>query len=90
MNALIDAKTAIQIARKSATEMLNASPFDVEEIERESYSGHDAWTITLSFIKEQERGREHALGAIKPYDPLHYKRLLIDSQTGETLAIKMR
>jgi hypothetical protein len=84
---MIDAKQAVQVARGKALEMLNQASPNLEEIERESYKGHDVWNITLSF------GRD--LNQLPPFarlatDPLQYKRFLIDVQTGELLAMKLR
>lgn len=45
---MIDAKQAVQIAKEKAADMLNHAPFNLEEIERESYKDREVWSITLS------------------------------------------
>ena len=49
---MIEVKEAVQIAKAKAAEMLNEGPTSLEEIERESYHGRDAWMITLGFYSE--------------------------------------
>jgi Peptidase propeptide and YPEB domain len=84
---MIDAKQAVQIAKEKATEMLGQMLPNLEEIERDSYKDRDVWSITLSFPRD--------LDQVAPFlklsaDPLQYKRFLIDVQTGELLAMKLR
>lgn len=79
---MIDAKQAVQIAKQKAVEMLNQSPINLEELERETYKGRDVWSITLSFQREP---------SIFPLgEPREYKRFLIDAETGELVAMKIR
>ena len=84
---MIKAKDAVEIAKQRAADMLGQGEFNLEEIERESYKGRDVWNITLSFPRDLKQvspiGR---LGA----DPLQYKRFLIDVETGELVAMKLR
>jgi hypothetical protein len=84
---MIDVKQAIQIAKVNAAEMLNQRSSNLEEIERESYHNRDVWSITLSVPRNMDQlpgpGRLSA-------DPLQYKRFLIDAETGELLAMKLR
>jgi hypothetical protein len=84
---MIDAKQAVQVAKEKAAEMLSQGPSSLEEIERESYKGRDVWSITLSFPRDLT-----ALPAITKLttDALQYKRFLVDVQTGELLAMKLR
>jgi hypothetical protein len=84
---MIDAKQAVQIAKDKAAEILGCGPGKLEEIERESYKDRDVWSITLSFVRDLER-----LGPIVQLtaEPLEYKRFLIDSETGDLVAIKLR
>ncbi len=84
---MIDAKQAVVAAKHHAAAMLEQHRSNVEEIERDSYKGHDVWTITLSFPRN--------LDFISPTlqfaaDPLQYKKFLIDFETGELVAIKLR
>ena len=67
--------------------MLGDSAFNLEEIERDSYKGSEVWSITLSFPKD--------LSSLSPVsrlatNPLEYKRILIDGETGDLLAIRLR
>jgi hypothetical protein len=84
---MIDAKRGIEVAKEKAAEMLGQGSRTLEEIERESYKGRDVWSITLSFPRD--------LGQVAPFlkltaDALQYKRFLIDVETGELLAMKLR
>jgi len=80
---MIDVKEAVGLATAKAQEMLGTTG-SLEEIEREVYKGRDAWSITLGF---QSTPYSHwAAGGFG----LNYKRFLIDSETGELLAMKLR
>ena len=83
---MIDAKEAITIAKSKAAEMLSQGSLSLEELEREVYNGRDVWSITLSYPRD--------LGAAayisRAADPLQYKRFLIDVETGDLLAMKIR
>lgn len=84
---MIDAKEAVQIAKQRAADMLSQTQSSLEEIERDLYKSRDVWSITLSFPRDLDQISTLArLGA----DPLQYKRFLIDSETGELVAIKLR
>jgi hypothetical protein len=84
---MIDVKEAVQIAKGRAAEMLGPSSFGLEEIEREGYKGHEVWSITLSYPRDLSE-LPHILRVGTP--PLHYKRFLIDGETGELVAMKIR
>jgi hypothetical protein len=86
---MVDVKQAIEIAKQKASEMLNQNPaaVNLEEIERESYNGRDVWSITLSFPRNLQS--VSAIGRIGA-DPLQYKRFLIDAESGEFVALKLR
>ena len=84
---MIDAKQAILIAKAKAAEVLGEGSTTVEEIERESYKGHDAWSITLSYPKDFNN---LPMMARFSKDQLQYKRFLIDIETEELLAVKIR
>ncbi len=84
---MIDAKQAIQIAQQRAADMLSRSDLNLEEIGRDSYRDREVWDITLSFPRDLERLPPIVrLGA----NPLQYKRFLIDVETGELVAMKLR
>lgn len=80
---MIDAKQAVQIAKEKAVEMLNQTPINLEELERDSYKGRDVWSITLSFPREQPNSWRF-------FPEPQCKRFLIDSETGELVAMKLR
>jgi hypothetical protein len=84
---MIDAKRAVQIAKEKAAELLNQTSSNPEEIERDSYKDREVWSITLSLPREMN---ELAPLAQLAADPLQYKRFLIDVETGELVAIKVR
>ena len=73
---MIDVKQAVQIAKEKAVEMLEKGSSNLEEVERDTYKGKDIWSITLSVARD--------------VDPLQYKRFLIDAETGELLAMRLR
>jgi hypothetical protein len=86
---MIEVKQAVQIAKERAADMLNQASFNLEEIERDSYRGREVWSITLSlprFAKQPSLSPFAELTA----DPLQYKRFLIDVETGELVAMKLR
>jgi hypothetical protein len=82
---MIDMKQAVQIAKEKALEMLG-TPANLEEIDRETYRFADVWSITLSLPQYVRSSSPIAQLA----DPLQYKRFLIDAETGELIAIKLR
>jgi|HubBroStandDraft_4_1064222.scaffolds.fasta_scaffold737484_2 hypothetical protein len=87
---MIDAKVAIYIAKQKAAEVLDQSASRVEEIERDSYKGRDVWSITLSFPRDPNQPGTAAQYLAQLSDPLQYKRFLIDVDTEELLAVKIR
>jgi hypothetical protein len=84
---MIDPKRAIQIAKEKATELLNQTSSNLEEIERGSYKDREVWSITLSVPRDMSQLPAFAQLAA---DPLQYKRFLIDVETGELVAMKVR
>jgi hypothetical protein len=83
---MIDAKQAVQIVKEKAAEILN-EPSSLEEIERGSYKGREVCSITLGLPRD--------LTPLLPFaqlsaDPVRYRRFLIDVETGELVAMKMR
>lgn len=84
---MIDVKQAIQIAKETAAEMLEKGSFSVEEIERDFYKSRDVWSITLSTPRNLD---QFPVMARLAANPLEYKRFLIDAETGELVAMKLR
>ena len=83
---MIDVKKAVLIAKQNAAEILDQSRTNLEEIEKDEYKGREIWSITLSYLRDPVPGNVVARFA----DPLHYKRFLIDSETGDLHAIQLR
>ena len=83
---MIDVKKAVAIAKQQAAEILDQPRTTLEEIETDEYRGGLVWSITLSYPRDQVQGSVVARFA----DPLHYKRFLIDSETGDLHAIQLR
>lgn len=84
---MIDAKKAVASAMHNAAEILGQSKSSLEEIERETYKGREAWAITLGVPRNLD-----LLSAIAQIgaDPIQYKRFLIDAETGEMLGMIIR
>lgn len=88
---MIDAKQAVHLAREIAIDMLSQLPNNLEEIEREKYQGREIWNITLSFPKKpEELAPLSAFASLGRPPDMNYKRVLVDAETGEFVAIKMR
>jgi hypothetical protein len=84
---MIDAKQAVQIAKQRAADVLGQGSVTLEEIERETHKDREVWGITLSFPRDlSQLPPIAAIGA----DPLQYKRFLIDVETGDLVAIRLR
>jgi hypothetical protein len=84
---MIDAKQAVNTAKQRAIDWLGTGISNLEEIELEKYKDREVWSITLSAPRD--------LTVLSPLaqigaDPLQYKRFLIDAQTGELVAMKLR
>jgi hypothetical protein len=85
---MLDVKQAVETAKHRAMEILGKTAWQLEEIERDLYKGRDVWDITLSF-------RRDPLPLANPFaqfrpDELDYKRFLIDAESGELVAMKLR
>jgi hypothetical protein len=86
---MIEAKQAVVLAKAKAVEMLGAASasLSLEEIERETYKDRDVWSITLGIPRDFSH-----LSTISQIaaDPVQYKRILIDVDSGDFLAMKIR
>jgi hypothetical protein len=93
VDRVIDVKQAVQIAKEKAAELLGSGAPGLEEIERDSYKDREVWSVTLSFPKDAARlrglDRIANLSGLS-IDPFEYKRFLIDAETGDLTAIKLR
>jgi hypothetical protein len=83
---MIDVKAAVQVARSYAMEVLGEFKPTVEEIDREEYKARDVWKITLGFPSDVY----HAGRASPGLPSKEYKSFLIDAETGQPLAMKIR
>ena len=91
---MIDAKQAVQIAKEKAADMLQQPGSSLEEIERDSYKNREVWSITLGLPLDTEQWTSGAklsnfFGQVASV-PLKYRRFLIDAETGEFVAMKLR
>jgi len=84
---MIDVKQAVQIAKEKAQELLSSSTPSLEEIERESYQGREVWSITLGFLRDPDKFSGIVGLAMGRFE---YKRFLIDAESGELVALKLR
>jgi hypothetical protein len=84
---MIDFSQAIKIARQAALDVLGATSTSVEEVERHVYRKRDVWAITLGVPRDVSN-----LSAVARLtaSPVEYKRFLVDAETGDFLAMKLR
>lgn len=75
---MISWKQAVESAREAAKDMLPYSEYTVEELEKEEYRGREVWSITLG------------MPSMGPGYRRDYKRFLVDSETGEFVAMQLR
>lgn len=85
---MVSAQEATSRAHGYARELLGDNEYTLEEIEHDTYKGPSVWRITLGFPKRRTTAPEliRALGAALP---LEYKTILVDSNTGEPIALKL-
>lgn len=84
---MIKVQDAVGIAKAKAVEILGVTSASLEEIERETYKDRDVWSITLGVPRDVTQLSTFAqLSA----DPVQYKRFLIDVESGELLAMRIR
>jgi hypothetical protein len=84
---MINVQKAVQIAQEQARQVLGELHTNLEEIERETHNGREVWSITLSFPRHLDQLSPLARFSA---DTLKYKRFLIDIESGELVAIKIR
>ena len=82
---MISNKEAVNKAKEFAAQLLDAQKLSLEEIELDNHNGKDVWNITLGFPHPF-----NPMGALFPSDPIQLKRFLIDAETGELVAMKLR
>jgi hypothetical protein len=81
---MIDVKQAVESAKQYAFEILGSGTSTVEEVERDEYKNRQVWQITLGFPTSQYSAYP------VPHSVKDYKSFLVDVETGETLAMKIR
>ena len=84
---MIDAKQAVLRAKEEASTFFRGLPANLEEIQRESYQGHEVWSITLSLARDPEAPFSFTRMSV---DLSGFKRFLIDVETGELMAMLIR
>lgn len=85
---MLDVKQAVKVAKEKAEEMLEQEPIQLEEVEREEYKGKDVWSITLSFPLTGRKSNVAISSSRRPN--VDYKRFLIDVESGDLVAMKLR
>lgn len=89
---MLDFKQASTAALAKAMEMFgDVGQLTVEEAERETYQGRDVWSITVGFPSRRTNSMQAAVAVMSPARTiLEYKRFLIDAESGEFVALKIR
>ena len=82
---MISMKQAVETAKRAAGEILGETVTGLDEIERQSYPTGEVWSITLSLPP-----KTFETHFVSMTGPVQYKRFLIDVETGELVAMKMR
>ena len=86
---MISNKDAVTKANECALELLGAQDVSLEEIELEEQEGKKLWSITLGFPQRLNEVK-NIFGAGILSDPIQLKRFLIDAETGEFVAMRLR
>ena len=87
---MIDVKQAVKLAKAKAAEILEEDSSNLEELERETYNGREVWSITLSLPNKLKMLGPFATLSQHYAHSLSFKRFLIDVETGELAAVKIR
>jgi hypothetical protein len=80
---MIGVKQAVESAKQYAFEILGDAQSTVEEVDRDEYKNRPVWQITLGFT------RAYSAYPV-PHSVRDYKSFLVDAETGETMAMKIR
>lgn len=86
---MVTAQEAFTRASEYARELLGDMPYSLEEVEQDSYKGRQVWRITLGFPKRRPVAAPELIRALGVSLPLEYKTFLVDSTTGEPIAMKL-
>jgi hypothetical protein len=93
---MTDIKMAVAKAKTFALETLGGAhgDYSLEEMERDTYKGRDVWMITLGMPKNVatpiEAVAPDAMRALFGPREREYKTFIVDTDTGEVLAMKLR
>jgi hypothetical protein len=85
---MIPVQEAFARAKEYARELLGDKEYTLEELEQDSYKGRQVWRVTLGFPKRRNTAPE-LMRSIGAGLPLEYKTILVDSATGEPIAMKL-
>lgn len=85
---MITVQEAFTKAKEYAREVLGDLDYTLEEVEQDTYKGRSVWRITLGFPKRRPAAPEllREMGASLPRE---YKTVLVDSSTGDAIAMKI-
>jgi hypothetical protein len=85
---MVTMQEAFTRAQEYARGVLGDMPYTLEEVEQDSYKGRQVWRITLGFPKRRPSAPEF-MRSIGASLPLEYKTFLVDTATGEPIAMKL-
>ena len=84
---MLTVQQVFQCAVAFAKEVIgNDREFTLEEVKRDRYREQDAWSITLGLPKRKPNSDE----VMRFPWPREYKTFLINAQTGQPIAMKIR
>lgn len=85
---VISTQEAFNRAKQYATQLLGEKEYTLEELEQDVYKDRRVWRITIGFPKRRVSAPEliRSMGASLP---LEYKTILVDTETGEPVAMKL-
>jgi hypothetical protein len=91
---MIAVNEAVERAGEFAVSVLGkdrATGLQLEEVELGSFKDREAWQITLSTRRPTPfDGASNAAIGLNPYGPRDYKTFVVDRETGDVLAMKIR
>jgi hypothetical protein len=93
---MVSVKEAVESSRLFAVGVLGqerTAGLQLEDVELGKHLEKDAWQITLSVLRPNPfaaNSLQALAGTASPYAPRDYKTFLVDRETGEVLAMKIR
>lgn len=85
---MITVQEAFERAREYARGILGDLDYTLEEVEQDTYKDQPVWRITLGFPRRQTANSQR-LRELSAALPLEYKTILVNSQSGEPIAMKL-